>query len=200
VDVITSGNHIWQKKEIFPLLNEDGRILRPANYPSDAPGIGHCTVSKKGFRFTVLNLQGRVRMYDIDCPFEAGRKLSRRLASDSDAIVVDFHAENHMEKEALGLFLDGEVQAVVGTHTHVQTADARILPRGTAYISDLGMTGPIESVIGVDPEVSIRRSLSQMPIKMGILDNPGIIRGVCIEFAREKKAVAITRISEYPGL
>ncbi len=199
-DVITSGNHIWQKKEIFALLGSSERILRPANYPGGVPGKGFCTVTKKDFRLTVVNLQGRVRMYDIDSPFEAGLSLSRSLKAQSDAIIVDFHAEQHMEKEALAFYLDGKVQAVVGTHTHIQTADERILPGGTAYISDLGMTGPSGSVIGVDPAMSIQRSLSQMPLKMDILDSPGVIRGVCIDFTREGIPARIVRVEEHPGL
>jgi 2',3'-cyclic-nucleotide 2'-phosphodiesterase len=200
VDVITSGNHIWQKKEIFAYLGSNDRVLRPANYPGGAPGKGYCTVTKRDFRFTVVNLQGRVRMYDVDSPFETGLKLSRSLESQSDAIIVDFHAEQQMEKEALALYLDGKVHALVGTHTHVQTADERILPGGTAFISDLGMTGPAGSVIGVDPAISIQRSLSQMPLKMDVLDAPGVIRGVHIEFAKDGNAERIERIEERPGL
>lgn len=199
IDVITSGNHIWQKKEIFRSLDQDNRILRPANYPDGVPGKGQCIIEKHGFRLAIINLQGRVRMYNTSNPFEIGLSLCRSLKDKSDAIVVDFHAENPMEKEALALHLDGKVQAVVGTHTHIQTADERILPGGTAYITDIGMTGPTGSVIGSDPDVSIRKSLTQMPIKMGILDTPGVIHGVCIELTKGGETKGITRFREYSG-
>jgi 2',3'-cyclic-nucleotide 2'-phosphodiesterase len=199
VDIITSGNHIWQKQEILSTLEKDHRILRPANYPKGVPGSGLHTVVKKDFRFTVMNLQGRVRMYDVNSPFETALSLYRSNKDQSDAIIVDFHAELPMEKEALALYLDGKVQAVVGTHTHIQTADERILPGGTAFITDLGMTGPSDSVIGVDPRISIQRSLTQMPIKMNIVDTPGVMRGVNIELSREGRAVSIERIQEYSG-
>ena len=197
VDVITSGNHIWQKRDIYNLLGSCDYLLRPANYPSGAPGKGVCTIEKNGFKLSVINLQGRVRMYDVDSPFEAGLSLSSNLREDTDGIIVDFHAEDAMEKEALGFYLDGKVQAVVGTHTHVETADERILPGGTAYITDIGMTGPIDSVIGVDPSVSIRRSLTQMPLKMDVVDNPAVIRGVKILLEKNGKAQDIQRIKEY---
>ena len=127
-------------------------------------------------------------------------KIIRTVKDQTDGIVVDFHAEDTAEKEALALYLDGKVNAVVGTHTHIQTADERVLPKGTAYITDLGMTGPTGSVIGVDPEISIRRSLSQMPIKMDVLEMPGAIRGVAVEISKDGKTVSIERIQEYPGL
>ncbi len=199
VDVITSGNHIWQKREVLKYLDVTERLLRPANYPNDVPGKGYCVVSKKEFRLGVINLQGRVRMYDLESPFDAAQSIVRSLNEHTDGIVVDFHAEETGEKEALALYLDGKVNAVVGTHTHVQTADERILPGGTACITDLGMTGPTGSVIGVDPEISIRRSLTQMPLKMEVLEMPGVIRGVAVEISREGKTLSITRIAEYPG-
>ena len=197
IDIITSGNHIWQKKEIYDLLESCGQLLRPANYPSGAPGKGSCTIEKKGFKLSVINLQGRSRMYDINSPFGAGLTISRGLREESDCIIVDFHAENTMEKEALAFYLDGKVAAVVGTHTHVETADERILPGGTAFITDIGMTGPIDSVIGVDPSISIQRSLTQMPLKMDVIDNPAVIRGVKVHVDRNGTALNIERIKEY---
>lgn len=197
VDVITSGNHIWQKKEIYSFLESSSYLLRPANYPDGAPGKGSCTLEKKGFTLSVINLQGRARMYDIDSPFAVGLSLGRKMDQKSDCTIVDFHAEDTMEKEALAQYLDGTVQAVLGTHTHVETADERILPGGTAFITDIGMTGPIGSVIGVDPEISIRRSLTQMPIKMDVIDQPAIMRGVKLDVERDGAVKRIQRIKEY---
>jgi metallophosphoesterase (TIGR00282 family) len=199
VDVITSGNHIWQKKEIYKYLDRTEHILRPANYPKGAAGKGHCVLEKREFRLCVINLQGRVEMYDVDSPFEAASTIVRSYHDKADGIVIDFHAENTAEKEALAIYLDGKVNVVVGTHTHIQTADERILPGGTAYITDLGMTGPTGSVIGVDPAISIRRSLSQMPIKMEVLEMPSVIRGVSVTLSREGETLGIERIEEYPG-
>ena len=199
VDVITSGNHIWQKKEIYKYLDKSDRLLRPANYSGEAPGKGYCVVSKRDFRLCVINLQGLVEMYNINSPFDTAMSLVRSQRDQADGIVIDFHAEDTAEKEALGIYLDGKVNAVVGTHTHVQTADERLLSKGTAYITDLGMTGPTGSVIGVDPEISIRRSLSQMPLKMAVLEMPGVIHGVVVNISREGKTLSIERIEEYPG-
>ncbi|MBN1686133.1 MAG: TIGR00282 family metallophosphoesterase [Spirochaetales bacterium] len=199
VDVITSGNHIWQKKEIYKYLDKTERVLRPANYPPDVPGKGCCVVTKRDFRLCVVNLQGLVDMYNLSSPFDTALSILRSQKGQCDGTVVDFHAESTAEKEALAIYLDGKVNAVVGTHTHVQTADERILPGGTAYITDLGMSGPTGSVIGVDPEASIRRNLSQMPLKMEVLEMPGVIRGVSVDISREGKTLGIKRIEEYPG-
>lgn len=197
VDVVTSGNHIWQKREIYPTLNENERVLRPANYPHCKVGRGYTTVDVKGTKVAVVNLQGRVRMSDIDCPFTVGKEILRKLKAESKIIVVDFHAEVPEEKEALAYWLDGLATAVVGTHTHVQTADERILSGGTAYITDLGMIGPQMSVIGVDPEIAIRRSTTQMPLKMPISDTPASIHGVHLEIdTKSGKALSIERIDE----
>jgi 2',3'-cyclic-nucleotide 2'-phosphodiesterase len=199
VDVITSGNHIWQKKEIYKYLDKTDHILRPANYPNNAAGKGHCIVRKRDFSLCVINLQGRVEMYDVDNPFDAAMGIIRAVKDQANGIIVDFHAESTAEKEALAIYLDGKISALVGTHTHVQTADERILPEGTGYITDLGMTGPTGSVIGVDPAISIRRSLTQMPIKMEVLEMPGMIRGVSVTMTREGKTLSIQRIEEYSG-
>lgn len=197
VHVITSGNHVWQKREIYPVLNANERIIRPANYPHCKVGRGHTVVDIKGTNVAVVNLQGRMRMSDIDCPFTVGKELVRRLKDTAKTIIVDFHAEVPEEKEALAYWLDGMVTAVVGTHTHVQTADERILPGGTAYITDLGMIGPQMSVIGVEPDIAIRRSMTQMPLKMPIADSPAEIRGVSVKIDVETgKAVSIERVCE----
>lgn len=197
VHVITSGNHVWQKREIYPVLNGNERLIRPANYPHCKVGRGHTIVDIKGTNVAVVNLQGRVRMSDIDCPFTVGKELIRKLKDANKVIIVDFHAEASEEKEALAYWLDGMATAVVGTHTHVQTADERILSGGTAYITDLGMIGPQMSVIGVEAETAVRRSMTQMPLKMPIADGPAVINGVHLKIDPVTgKALTIERISE----
>jgi 2',3'-cyclic-nucleotide 2'-phosphodiesterase len=157
VDVITTGNHVWDKKEILPVLEREPRLLRPHNYPPGNPGRGMVVVEAGGARLAVLNLQGRAFMPPIDDPFRAVEALLDELRGAADAVVIDFHAEATSEKQAFSRYLDGRVAAVVGTHTHVQTADERVLPRGTAYITDLGLTGSLGGVIGMKAEISIER-------------------------------------------
>lgn len=195
IDVITSGNHIWQRKEILPFLEKDNRILRPENYPTGVPGTGHYLITKKEVPIGVVNLQGRVNMSSIRCPFTVGEALLRRLGKSTKVIVVDFHAELPEEKEALALYFDGKISALVGTHTHVQTADEKILPGGTAYITDIGMTGPLNGVIGMKREVSIRRSLMQIPYKMEVEDSAAVVMGVLLTVSvNSGKALSIERI------
>ncbi|MDB4951145.1 MAG: metallophosphoesterase [Gemmatimonadetes bacterium] len=161
VDVVTTGNHVWDKKEILPYLDLEPRILRPANFPPGNPGHGSVVVEAAGARLAVLNLQGRTFMAPIDDPFRCVEGLLAELKGRADAIVIDFHAEATSEKQAFARWLDGRVAAVVGTHTHVQTADERVLPKGTAQITDLGMTGGLGGVIGMKAEISIDRQLLQ---------------------------------------
>lgn len=161
VDVVTTGNHVWDKKEVLPLLDRETRLLRPANYPPGNPGRGIVVVEVGGARLAVANLQGRIFMAPIDDPFRAADQLLDSLAGEADAVVVDFHAEATSEKQAFARYLDGRVAAVVGTHTHVQTADERILPGGTATITDLGLTGGLDGVIGMKYEISLHRQLLQ---------------------------------------
>jgi len=195
VDVITSGNHIWQKMDIFPLLDSQKDLLRPQNYVSGVPGHGVCTVEKSGQKFAVLNLQGRTDMPTTDDPFRIGRELAEKLSRQGCIVLVDFHAESSLEKEALAFHLDGLASAVVGTHTHVQTMDERILPNGTAYITDIGMTGVQDMVIGSDPAVSIRRQQTQVPIRSVVAEGNGVIKGVVIEIdAQTHRALGIERI------
>ena len=195
IDIITSGNHIWQRREIIPLLERDNRILRPENYPTGVPGGGISLITKKQVPAAIVNLQGRVNMYSIRCPFKVGEILIRQLGKKAKVIVVDFHAELPEEKEALALHLDGKVSAVVGTHTHVQTADEKILPGGTAYITDTGMTGPAEGVIGMKRDISIKRSLMQIPYKMEVEDSAAVVMGVLLTIAVDSgKALSIERI------
>ena len=167
IDVFTSGNHIWDKRPIIPYLAEQPRLLRPHNYPKGVPGTGiYIGETKKGERVGVLNLQGRVFMAPIDCPFMVGLAAVEEMKKETSVIVVDFHAEATSEKQGLGWYLDGRVSALVGTHTHVLTADERLLPRGTAYITDIGMTGAHDSIIGSDPRLALERFLLQTPNRL----------------------------------
>lgn len=164
VDVLTSGNHIWDKKEALPYLEREPKILRPANYPPKNPGKGSYVLeTKEGWKAAVLNLQGRVFMEPIDCPFRTADEEVAKLRQETPLIVVDFHAEATSEKQALGWYLDGRVSAVIGTHTHVPTADEHILPRGTATITDVGMLGAYRSVIGMRPDQAMARFLTARP-------------------------------------
>ncbi len=182
VDVLTSGNHIWAKKEIVPFLDEEIRILRPANYPPKVPGRGSDIFhSRNGQKVGVLNLEGRVFMKHLDCPFRVGEKEVELLRKETNVILVDFHAEATSEKMGLGWFLDGKVSAVLGTHTHVQTSDERILDEGTAYISDAGMTGPMDSVIGIRKEIALERLLTQIPWKFDVAKEAIELQGVVID-------------------
>jgi metallophosphoesterase (TIGR00282 family) len=164
VDLITGGNHSWTFASFRRYLDQSNRVLRPANYPDEAPGKGATVFqTEKGFSIGVLNLQGRAFMYPIDCPFKRGMEEIDRLLLQTKIIIVDVHAEATAEKMALGWYFDGKASAIIGTHTHIQTADERILPKGTAYITDAGMTGPNDSVIGLDVDVAIKRFISGIP-------------------------------------
>ena len=180
-DVVTSGNHIWKNKAIYPALDAENRLLRPENYPKVVPGKGHCTISVRDCKVSILNLEGGLNRSRLRCPFAVGRETVQKLKKESPIIFVDFHAESSQEKEALATYLDGEITALFGTHTHVQTADERVLPRGTGYITDIGMTGPAESVIGMSIKVALDRALTQMPLKLEIEDKPAVLMGVVIE-------------------
>ncbi len=182
IDVLTSGNHIWAKKEIIPFLNEESRLLRPANYPDQVPGKGAgLFTSKHGTKVAVLNLEGRVFMKNLDCPFRVAEKESERLQKETRVIIVDFHAEATSEKVALASYLNGKVSAVLGTHTHVQTSDERILDGGTAAITDVGMTGPLDSVIGIRTEVALGRFLTQVPWKFDVATEDIELQGAVID-------------------
>jgi hypothetical protein len=201
IDVITSGNHIWQKQELLPLLEREERLLRPVNYPPKNPGHGHCIVQSRATAVAVINAQGRMRMWSLDCPFRKTQETVRSVQHEAKIVIVDFHAEATDEKEAFAHYLDGRVGAVIGTHTHMQTADERILPNGTAYITDAGMTGPRDSVIGFNPEISVQRMLTQLPLKNEVAENTACIQGVSLTFDRETgKALSIDRICEYSSV
>ena len=202
VHVITSGNHIWQKREIYPLLQTNDTLLRPENYPviqgpGAIPGKGHCIVTVRDMPVLVINLEGRVNLSPLRDPLQVGKAVVKQFRSRVKAVIVDFHAESVDEKEALGLSLDGEVSAVIGTHTHVQTADERILAGGSGYITDIGMTGPVDSVIGMRKETAIARSLTQMPLKMEVQNSTAEIQGVLLQIETSTgKCVHIERVRQ----
>ncbi|MEW5701219.1 MAG: TIGR00282 family metallophosphoesterase [Candidatus Zixiibacteriota bacterium] len=182
IDVQTSGNHIWDRPDAAQLLNAEARLLRPANYPPGVPGHGSIVVpTASGVPVAVLNLQGRVYMKEIDCPFQIADREVARLREQTPIIFVDFHAEATSEKQALAYYLDGRVSAVIGTHTHVQTADERILPEGTAYLTDAGMTGPHDSVLWVRPQDAIKRFLTGLPHKFQMADGDIKMCGVVVD-------------------
>lgn len=191
IDVLTSGNHIWAQKEIFPYLEGDAPVIRPLNYPPGVPGRGYLWWET----VLVVNLAGRTFMTDADCPFRMMDQLLAGLSKRPSAIIIDFHAEATSEKNALGRYLDGRVSAVVGTHTHVGTADARILPHGTAFITDIGMVGPIDSIIGDDADEVIQRFLTQMPHRLSVGKGPVLFNSVLLEIDQTTgKATSITRV------
>lgn len=196
-DVITTGNHVWAQREIYDYIKENKHLLRPANFPSGSPGVGVISIVKNGLSLGVLNLQGRVFMRELSaCPFRTADSALTLLKSQTSMIVVDIHAEATAEKSALAYYLDGRVSAVVGTHTHVQTADERILPGGTAFLTDLGMAGALNSNIGVKKEAVIQNFLTQMPTKFEVDYQPpmqlcGLVVQVDVETG---KAISVERV------
>jgi len=191
VDVLTSGNHIWAQKEIIPYLDGEMPILRPLNYPPGVPGKGYL-INKQAM---VVNLVGRTFMANFDCPFRAMDKLLSEFKHRQPVIIVDFHAEATSEKVAMGHYLDGRVSAVLGTHTHVGTIDAQLLPQGTAYVTDVGMTGPINSVIGDDTESVLRRFLTMMPHRLSVGKGETILNAVLVSVDdKSGRATSIDRI------
>lgn len=195
VDVITAGNHVWNNREAYELLDADPRILRPANYPPGVPGRGAAAITTAGgARIGVINLQGRVFMQELDDPFRTARDLASQLREELPTVVVDFHAEATSEKVAMGWHLDGRVSAVIGTHTHVQTADERVLPEGTAYITDVGMTGPRDGVIGMARAAVMERFLTQLPVRFEVAAGPVMLNAVLVTVDGDGRATAIERI------
>ena len=197
VDVMTSGNHIWDKKEALDYIGTEPRLLRPANYPAGAPGNGsYLTRTRHGETIGVINIMGRVFMLNIDDPFTVVLREIEAMRERTRTIFVDFHAEATSEKIAMGWHLDGRVSAVIGTHTHVQTADERILPKGTAYLTDVGMTGPHDSIIGVDIEAALGRFLTAMPAKFETATGNPRLHAVIVETDDQTgRAVDIERLS-----
>lgn len=196
VDVLTSGNHIWRKKEIVGYIEQERRLLRPANFPPGTPGVGYGRfTTSSGAVVGVVNLIGRVFMDSVDCPFQAAERIVGEMDGVA-AILVDMHCEATSEKGAMGWFLAGKVSAVVGSHTHVQTADERLLPGGTAFMTDAGMCGPIDSVIGVKHELAIRRFVSHMPTKFETASGTAILQGAVVTVGDDGRASDIKRIQE----
>ncbi len=196
VDLLTTGNHVYRRREIYPYLEaHPGQIIRPANYPSSAPGVGYTVYDGGRFRLGVINLMGVVFMEALDNPFHTVDQILPKL-KDCNAILVDFHAEATGEKRAMGFYLDGRVTAVIGTHTHVQTADEQILPKGTAYLTDAGMVGPEQSVLGVKPEAVLKRHLTHMPSRFETADGPCRIQGILLNVeAKSGKVNKVTRVN-----
>jgi metallophosphoesterase (TIGR00282 family) len=194
IDLLTTGNHVWDKKEAESYLAKEGRVLRPANYPEEAPGTGVHILAKQGRLVGVLNLQGRAFLPAIDCPFHVADREIEGLCRSTDTILVDLHAEATAEKQAFGWYVAGRVSAVIGTHTHVQTADERVLPGGTAYITDVGMTGPRDSVIGIRRDDAIQKFLTQMPKKFNLADGPAQLCAVVLDVGDDGRARSITRL------
>jgi len=197
-DVITSGDHIWKNKDIFPVMEKDPRILRPANYPDGAPGKGYSIyTSSRGNKIAVINLIGRVFMQAVDCPFKTATKILNEISSNTKNIIVDIHAEATSEKVAMGWHLDGKVSCVVGTHTHIPTRDGRILTKGTAYLTDLGMAGSQDSVIGVSKEAVLQRFITQLPVRFEPAKDDIWIHGAVVNIDTSSGiSKSITMISE----
>lgn len=194
-DVVTTGNHVWDNREIYGFIDREPYLVRPANYPEGAPGKGWCLYPFKAKNIAVINMSGRAFMPDMDCPFQKVEDILHEIGDEADIIILDFHAETTSEKMAMGYYLDGRVQIVVGTHTHIQTADERILPNGTAYITDLGMTGPWDSILGVDKEIIIKKFVTCMPVRHEIPKGPCVYSGLLVEVDDKTNApVSVERI------
>lgn len=196
VDVITSGDHIWKKKEVIDYIQASMNLLRPLNYPKEVPGRGSTVLeSKSGIKIAVINLLGRVFMEAVECPFRTSQEEIEKLKNKTNIIIVDIHAEATSEKIALSWYLDGKVSALIGTHTHVQTADERILPNGTAYLTDCGMTGPFDGVIGRKKEQILNRFITQMPTRFEMAEYDVRINGAVVDIDEKTgKANSIERI------
>ena len=198
VDLITSGNHIWRHSSIIDLLDSEPRLLRPENYPRGVPGKGTARLSLKDCQLLVINLEGQLNSHSrLRCPFLTAKEILQNTSTRPTIVIIDFHAEYPSEKEALAWFLDGEISLLYGTHTHVPTADERILPRGTGYITDIGMTGPEESVIGMSVQVALKRVLTQLPLKLEVEDKPAVLMGLLAEFdGQSGKILGLKRIKK----
>ncbi|MCF8106850.1 MAG: TIGR00282 family metallophosphoesterase [Desulfohalobiaceae bacterium] len=199
IDVLTSGNHIWKHKEIYNFLNESRWLLRPANYPPEAPGRGYNLFSIARLRVGVINLLGRVFMSPVDCPFRTAGSILETLKQEADIVLVDFHAEATSEKKALGYYLAGRVSALLGTHTHVQTGDAQILSGGTGYITDLGMCGPSHSVLGMDPETVQRGFVQGLPQRFVLAGGEIKLQGALLDIDAQSGRTLNIQVWEAQG-
>jgi hypothetical protein len=202
VTVFTGGNHTFDRKEIFEFIDKENNVVRPANYPEGTPGKGYCLVSiADGIKVAVVNIMGRVYMEPLRSPFLVADEIIEQVKKETNVIFVDFHAEATAEKVAMGWYLDGRVSAVVGTHTHVQTGDERILPGGTAYLTDAGCCGPRDGVIGMDKESVFRRMVKQLPARLDVAAGPAIMCGVLYNIDRVTgKALSVQRLQFIEGL
>lgn len=198
IEVLTTGNHVWRQREAVGYLGTEPRLLRPANYPTEAPGRGgQVFITAHSGSVGVVNLQGRVFMDPIDCPFRAADREIEQLRGKTNVVIVDIHAEATSEKVAMGWYLDGRVSAVIGTHTHVQTADERLLPGGTAYLTDVGMTGPRDSILGVKAEPVIRRFLTGVPSRFELATGPLLLNAALVDIDTETgTARSVARVTE----
>lgn len=196
IDIVTSGNHIWDKKEIFEFIDDEPYLVRPANYPPGTPGKGYCIYPWRDKKIGVINLAGRSFMPALDCPFQKVDAILTAIREACDVILLDFHAETTSEKMAMGWYLDGKITCMVGTHTHVQTADERILPGGSAYITDLGMVGPWDSVLGVQKELVLKKFKTGLPVRFVLAEKPTVFSAVVVEADENKpyKTRSIKRI------
>ncbi len=198
IDIITGGNHIWDNKEIFNFIDRERSLIRPLNYPPDiTPGRGWALIERRGIKIAVINLLGRIFMEAVDCPFRAVDKCLTELKSQANVVIIDMHAEATSEKQAMGWYLNSKVSAVLGTHSHVQTADERILPGKTAYITDIGMVGLYDSILGVDREGPLKRFLTQLPHRLEISKGREVFNAVEVEVdSSSGKALTIKRLYE----
>lgn len=197
IDIITSGNHIWDRKEILEVIDKEERLLRPANMSRNIPGKGSVLVKCGDYLIGILNLMGRIFMSPVDCPFQTAAREVARLQKSTSNIIVDFHAEATSEKLAMGWFLKDKVSAVIGTHTHVQTADERIYAGRTAYISDVGMVGPFNSILGLDPDLILEKFLTGLPVKWKVAEGECVLNGVYLQIdPSEGNTLHIERIAK----
>jgi len=197
-DIVTSGNHIWDKKDVLEFIDQEPFLLRPANYPGNPPGKGCCVYPFRAKNIGIMNLSGRAFMPALDCPFQKAEELLKEFGSSCDVLLLDFHAEATSEKMAMGWYLDGRVNGVVGTHTHIQTADERILSKGTAYITDLGMVGPADSVLGVKPDIIIKKFMTARPVRFELADGPNVYSALVIEIDdNTNRTIGVERILFY---
>lgn len=194
IDVITMGNHTWSKKELLDFIDDAGNLVRPANYPPGTPGKGYIIMKRMNKRIAVVNMCGRVYMESVDCPFRTMDDIYDRIKDEADIIILDFHAEATSEKQAMGWYLDGRVTAVLGTHTHVQTSDERILPKGTGYITDVGMTGPYDSILGVEKEIVIKKFITAMPGRFEVAEGQVVFGGIVLELDDSNRLKNLKRL------
>lgn len=197
IDMLTMGNHVWDNKAIFSFIDDEPRLIRPANYPGDCPGQGfHIYNAAINKRVAVINASGRIFLPPMDCPFQVVSEIIKDIKDSVDCIIIDFHAEATSEKLAFGYYFDGKVTAVLGTHTHIQTADEKLLPEGTAYITDLGMTGPIHSILGMEKDPIIQKFINARPARFEVANGPAQIQGVILKLDETShKVLEINRFS-----